>query len=476
MVPGELQSPCGQVLCRPEFIPSSCRTEFIPSRLAQRPERNEFRSIFGTGLLAGLLTLLLCSAGSGASPADHLPGANHAQAVADSAPVPVPQPSEQALRYYYSGNLLWIVSQLISLAIPAAILFSGLSAQIGIFARGVGRKWFFILVAYFVVYSLIEYALRFPLAYYAGYVRHHAYGLSNQTFEKWFTDSLKQLGIGVVFGSLFLWVPYLLIRRSPRRWWFYTSLLSLPLMLLVMLVEPIWIAPLFNRFGPMKNQQLERQILALAGRAGIEGGRVFEVDKSVDTKTVNAYVTGFLGTKRIVLWDTLLAKLDADQVLVVMAHEMGHYVLGHILRFVLAGFAGILVSLYLIYRFSGMFIARCRRRFGFDCLADVASLPLIVLLAQLIYLAIAPFELAYSRSLEHEADRFALELTRDNRAMATAFVRLGDENLANFRPGLLYTLWRGSHPSLGDRIDFTNDYRPWEHGEPLRYGDVFRSR
>ena len=97
----------------------------------------------------------------------------------------------------------------------------------------------------------------FPLAYYAGYVRQHAYGLSNQTFQKWLVDSLKELAVGMVFGCLLLWLPYLLIRRSPRRWWLYTSLFALPVMFFMMLIEPIWIAPLFNRFEPMKNKQLE---------------------------------------------------------------------------------------------------------------------------------------------------------------------------------------------------------------------------
>ena len=230
-----------------------------------------------------------------------------------AAPVAVPEPSEKALQYYRSGNILWVVSQFVGLAIPMLLLFSGLSARMRSLARRIGRKWFFIVAVYFILYSLLAYALDFPLAYYAGYLRQHAYGLSNQKFAKWLVDSLKQLGVGMVFGGLLLWLPYLLIRRSPRRWWLYTSLLTLPVMVAVMLIEPIWIAPLFNRFEPMKNKQLEAQILNLAHRAGIDGSRVFEVNKSEDTKTVNAYVTGLFGTKRIVLWDTLLAKLDTDQ-------------------------------------------------------------------------------------------------------------------------------------------------------------------
>jgi Zn-dependent protease with chaperone function len=280
----------------------------------------------------------------------------------------------------------------------------------------------------------------------------------------------------LAFGALVIWFPYWLMRRSPRRWWLYTALASLPVMFFVMLVEPVWVAPLYNHFGPMHNTKLEAQILDLAAQAGIEDGRVFEVDMSKDTNAVNAYVTGFWNTKRIVLWDTLLDKLDPPQVRVVMAHEMGHYVLHHVVQGLLVGFGGILVALYLVHRIAGALLRRFPNGFGFQEISDIASLPLLVLLVQLLTLIAMPAGLAFSRHIEHEADRFALELTHDNHAMATAFVRLQYENLSNPRPGTLYTLWRASHPSLAQRIEFANDYRPWETGKPTRYGGLFRGK
>jgi Zn-dependent protease with chaperone function len=388
--------------------------------------------------------------------------------------IAVPEPSPEAIAYYRSGNMLWIVWQVTALAIPALVLLTGLSVRIRNLARRVGRKWFFIVLVYFVLYSALQWALQFPLAFYSGYVRPHAYGLSNQTFLKWLYDLLVEGAVGLAFGGLLVWLPYWLIHRSPRRWWLYTAILSLPVMFFVMLVEPVWVAPLFNRFGPMTDKRLEAQILALADEAGIAGGRVFEVNKSVDTKTVNAYVTGFWSSKRIVLWDTLLAKLNAREVRVVMAHEMGHYVLDHVLKGLLAGFCGILIALYLVYRAANFLLQCYSDRFGIDRLSDVASLPLILLLGQVVTLAMMPLGLALSRHIEHEADRFALELTRDNRAAATAFVRLQNENLSNPFPGTFYTLFRASHPSLAERIEFANDYRPWEQGKPLRYDSLFK--
>ncbi|MFN2244648.1 MAG: M48 family metallopeptidase, partial [Anaerolineae bacterium] len=316
--------------------------------------------------------------------------------------------------------------------------------------------------------------LDLPLSWYQDYVRAHAYGLSNQTLGQWFGDSLKALAATMVIATSVLWVPYLLLRRLPRRWWLWTSLAAVPFLILMLLVQPVLIAPLFDDFGPMQDKALEAQILALAERAGIDGGQVFEVNKSTDTDAVNAYVGGLLGTQRIVLWDTLLARLAPEQVLVVMGHEMGHFVLGHIWG--LLGLLCLLVlgTLYAVHRSLGFLMARFGHRFGFTKPSDIASLPLLVLLFSVFFLLVQPIALAYSRHIERQADRFALEVTRDNRAMATAFSILQDQNLVHPRPGPLYMLWRGRHPAIAERVEFANHYRPWERGEPLVYRDHFR--
>jgi Zn-dependent protease with chaperone function len=424
---------------------------------------------------ASLAALLLApQAEPPAAPGASAPVAAPAPAPEPSGPVPVPEPTEQAMRYYRSGNLVWVVDTALGLLVPSLFLFTGFSARIRDLARKVGRKWLFVVAVYFVLYSLVSFVLTLPWAYYTEFVRQHAYGLSNQTLGKWASDTVKGLLVGLVVGALFIWVPFLLLKKSPRRWWLYTSLAAVPFIVLMLLVTPVWIEPLFNEFGPMKDKALEGDILSLAGRAGIEGGRVFEVNKSVDTKAVNAYVTGFGQTKRIVLWDTILAKLDRREVLFVMGHEMGHYVLGHVPKTIAVVSLVLLLTLYVAHRTAGWFIARFRSRFGFDTLADVAALPLLLLLSNGFSLVVTPALMAYTRYQEHESDRFGLEITRDNHAAATAFVKLQAENLGNPRPGLLYKLWRSSHPPLGERIDFCNAYRPWETGEPLRYEPLFR--
>lgn len=393
---------------------------------------------------------------------------------ADQGPVPVPEPSEKALRYHHTGVAWWVFNNIWGWVIALLFLFTGFSARIRDWAQRLGRKWFFTVGFYFVIFSLISFLIDLPLSYYQGYVRQHAYGMSNQSLDKWFSDSIISLGVSLIIGFLLIWVPYLLLKRSPRRWWLYTGLLSVPLLLLMILVQPIWIDPLFNKFGPMKNQALETKILALAERAGIEGSRVFEVAKSEDTKALNAYVTGFANTKRVVLWDTTIAKLSEDELLFVMGHEMGHYVLGHVWKTI--GFFALLiiVTLLAIHLTAGWLINKYQHRFGFNSLSDVASLPLIILLFSVYFFLVTPIALAYTRASEHESDRFGLEITRNNHAAATAFVKLQEENLGVPRPHILVKLWQASHPTLGERIDFCNAYRPWEEGAPMYYDHLFK--
>lgn len=416
------------------------------------------RLLAAAALLAGATLVIVHSARAAEAPA---PAPERARA--DDTAVAVPEPGEKALRYHRTGNVLWGVAVLWTIAVPFAAAFSGAGAKLrDLVDRATGGKWFVTVTLYGVVWTALVALVNLPLAYYAGYVRQHAYGLSTQPLAKWAADEAISVAVSCVLAALVTWIPYLLLRRSPKRWWLWTGIASLPLTALLLVVAPVWIDPLFNRFGPVKDKALEAELLALASRAGIEGGRVFEVDKSSETKTVNAYVTGFATTKRIVLWDTIVQKLSRDELLFVMAHEMGHYVLGHVSRAVILVPPCLTLGLFVTDRVARRLIARWGSRLRFGELSDVASLPLMVFLFTLGTFLVSPALLAYSRHVEHEADVFGLELTANREAAARAFVRLHDENLAVARPSRVYRIFRSSHPTLGDRIDFCNAWRPGE--------------
>ncbi|MBD3165893.1 M48 family metalloprotease [bacterium] len=407
-----------------------------------------------------------------AASTDDIDGAVDVQ-IDENGHVVVPPATEKAMRYYHSGNGLWAFSTLYGFAVPLVILFTGFSAILRNWARRFSKGWWLEVVVYLLLFTAITFLLNLPLDYYSGYVRQHAYDLSNQSFGKWFGDELKGFAVGMILTALVMWVPYALIRKFPRTWWAWFSAGSLPFILLFMLIQPIWIAPLFNKFGPMKDKTLEAKILNLAETAGIQGGRVFEVDKSVDTRAVNAYVTGFAGSKRIVLWDTLLKKLKEDEVLFVMGHEMGHYKLGHVYQMIGLAVVMVFAGMFTVHRTSGWFIRKFKHRFGFDGMGDIASYPLLILLFSLVAFVLQPGMMAFSRHNERVADKFGLEITRDNQAAAAAFVKLQHENLGNPYPGPLYTFFRASHPPIGDRVEFINQYRPWSTGEKLQYEHYF---
>lgn len=389
-------------------------------------------------------------------------------------PVQVPDPTPEAIRFYQTGNILWIVNQAWELFIPLLILFTGFSAKIRNVARAIGRKWFFEIIIYFFLFFILVEIVNYPLAYYSSFVRLKEYGLSMQTFNEWFVNFLKTGAVNMVIGIVIIWIPYLLIKKSPRRWWFYTWLLSIPIVLFFQFVTPIWIDPIFNHYGPMKDKQLEQQILSLADCAGIEDSRVFEVDKSQDTTLINAYVTGFGNTKRIVLWDTIIQAMTPKELLFVMGHEMGHYVLHHVWYSLAYFIALYFFGLYFIHRLAHFFIRKFSSKFQFSQLGDIASLPLILFLLGVYNLVTMPLSNYVSRTMEHEADRFGLEITHDNHAAANSFVKLQSENLGYPYPGPLFVLWRSSHPPIGERIEFFNTYHPWDEGKPSKYQHEFK--
>lgn len=381
----------------------------------------------------------------------------------------VPEPSAKALGHYHESlwqlgaQILWM------LLVPALILFTGFSARLRTWAERLGRRWYLTFALYAIAYGVFYFVISLPLNCYAGFVFPHQYGLSNQTLGRWLHQYAKGAGV-VMTGVLAIgWVPLRVIRKSPRRWWLYVGLLAAPSLCALNWAEPLVIAPLFHHLQPLQNKALASKIVAEAARGGIAGSRVYEVNMSEDTKTMNAYVTGFGRSKRIVLWDTTLKSLNEDELLFILGHEMGHYVLRHAVKHIAFASALILVLLYVVHVLGEHLAAKCQARLGFNSLSDIAALPLLLLLVLMVALAGLPIPMAFSRHLEHEADRFGLELTRNNHAAAMSFVKTQEYRLVISRPGIITKLWLFTHPTVAERIEFCNTYRPWVTGQPSHY-------
>jgi Zn-dependent protease with chaperone function len=283
---------------------------------------------------------------------------------ADNSAVAVPEPGPKAVSFYHSTMLLIAVVVVWNLFIPVGFLFTGFSARLRSWAERLGRRWYLSYAIYFTAFSLIYFLLLLPLAFYGGFIHLHHYDLSNQSFARWLSNSSKGAAFILLIGLTVGWIPFFVIKQSPRRWWLYLGLLTPIYLCFTLWIQPVLISPLFNNFTPLPDKELEAKILAEAARAGIQGGRVYQVNASVDTKVENAYVTGLMGTERIVFYDTLLQNMNQDELLFVMGHEMGHYVLGHRAKKMAFRSILILVSLYVAYLLAGLVIGRFMRSPG----------------------------------------------------------------------------------------------------------------
>jgi Zn-dependent protease with chaperone function len=373
--------------------------------------------------------------------------------------------------YWRTQVFLAFVSPLVSIGVALLVLFTGLSARLRDIAATLSSSRWLQLLVFFTLYTLIVYVVTFPLDWYEGYALEHQYGLSTQTFAAWIADEGKELLVGVVLLAVvpILWLAYRRIEKSPRRWWLWFAVATLPLVLAVALIEPVVIDPLFNQFTPLHDQQLKTKILALAERAGIPGRKVYEVDKSKQTKTLNAYVNGFGASQRIVLWDTTLQAMSEDEILYVMGHEMGHYKLAHIWKGIALSSLGSFALLWIAFRIANASVRRYGARWGFRELHDPASLPLLLGILMALVFVSQPISNAVSRRIENEADVFGLEITHDNDAAARAFLKLGAQNKSNPDPPAWIRLALYTHPTLADRVRLALAYRPWAEGKPNRF-------
>ncbi len=305
-----------------------------------------------------------------------------------------------------------------------------------------------------------------------------AYGLSVQNWGAWTRDWILQQAIMLVVGTVLVGILYFVIRRSPRRWWFYFWLASIPILLAMFFLQPIVIDPLFYKFTPLETVQpvLLSEMQKVVHRGGMEipADRMFVMNASSKTTGLNAYVTGFGASKRVVVWDNTIAKATVPETLFVFGHEMGHYVLLHIPKEICIDASILLFLLYVGYRLSNGMLARWGARWGIRDLQDWASLPALLFVITLLAFFATPAFNGVSRHFEHEADRYGLEVihgivANPNQVAAHYFQKSGERNLADPDPSTFVEIWFFDHPTRPERVHFVATYDPWSKGEAPEY-------
>jgi Zn-dependent protease with chaperone function len=314
--------------------------------------------------------------------------------------------------------------------------------------------------------------LTLPLDIY-GEVVEKRYGISVQGWGSWSWDWIKAQLIGLVIGTIMIWLLYMVIRRSRQRAWFYFWLIAMPIGVFIFFLGPWVIDPLFHKFEPLqqRNPALTASLEQMVQRAGenIPPERMFWMGAGEKTTGLNAYVTGLGASKRMVVWDTTIAKMINPQIVFVAGHETGHYVLQHIPKG-LVFFAGLLLLFfYLVHRLIGWVLSRWGTGWGVRGLDDWASLPALLFLLSLLFFVASPVGSAFSRYVEHQADQYGLEVTHgltpdSAQVAAQAFQVLGEVDLADPDPNPVDVFLYYDHPPISDRVRFCLTYNPWANG------------
>jgi Zn-dependent protease with chaperone function len=385
------------------------------------------------------------------------PAAEAPPTLVDNPLGPVPPDDPRSEAYAHGGYALYFAGKVFSLLLLWAILATGMSAWMQRLATRVGRRPGLTVAAYAVLFALVGFVAGLPLGIYAGFVREKRYGFMNQSFASWMGDEVKGLAIAIVVQAFLFPVLYRIIRRTGRAWWLPGAAVVIACVLIGAVIAPVFIAPLFNTYTPLEDESLRRDILDMAHAQGIPADEVYQVDASRQSGHTNAYVTGLFGTQRIVLYDTLLKRYTPREIRFIMGHEMGHYVMHHVLKTV--AFIGIFIvlGLWIVDRWARRVI-HARPAWGIGGLEQPASLPLILLLLSLVSIVVRPAVMTWSRWQEHSSDRFGLDIVRDPEAAASSFRKFSliDLSEMNVNPAIEFLLY--THPSGAHRIRYAQQW------------------
>ena len=365
----------------------------------------------------------------------------------------------------------WGILQLILL------LALGIAARMRNFAVNISKNRWAQGFLFTFLFLFVTTLLGLPLDMYG----HHTsvvYGQSVQGWGSWFWDQTKGFLLAFVFGGLFVMLLFWVIRKSPARWWFWFWIPAMLAVLFGVFISPVLIDPLFNKFEPLakSNQALVDRLEQVVQRGGINipPERMYLMKASEKVTTLNAYVTGYGASKRVVVWDNSIAKATPDEISFIFGHEMGHYVLNHIPSTL--AFLGVLllIEFYLGYRGVQWLIRRYGDKWRVPSQNDWAALVVFMLVLSVLSFFSEPIVNGFSRMHEHEADVYGQEaihgIVADPQATAQqSFQLLGEMSLTDPNPSPFVEFWTFGHPSVSSRAAFAAAYNPWAPGQHPRY-------
>jgi len=380
-------------------------------------------------------------------------------------PIPVPSTLPELIPYYPLADLVWIAVQLFALAVPLFFLFTGLGARLrSLCQRLAHANRSGTLVLFATSYLVLASFIALPLGYYADVSFPRSWGAPVPSFGNWMSWCLSNLLCEIILVGLMLWIPYAFISRAPRLWWQYATVIAIPTFIVGLLLYQLILYPKIASLHPLTDPVLTANIDALAARCGVQHVPVL----------IGGWDTTVIGigpvAARLVISEQSLRDLTPPELVAAVAHELKHYMFDG-WKIIPAATLLVLGGLWLVDRIGRAMVRRFHRAFGFSDLVDPASLPLAIFILMAAWLfAGLPIFNAIQRHIEFEADRFAIELTHENRGQALLQLRASKYKLNE--EYLFYKIWRDNHPSQSLRVRFANTYRPWIEGKPLVYDKV----
>jgi STE24 endopeptidase len=361
-----------------------------------------------------------------------------------------PDLMQRISKYTFENSRVSMVEAGVGNVILLLAFFGGLLAVYDRWVTSMDGSFIWRGVLFFLILLFIETLLGIPFSLYRNFKVERQYGFNTMPLRLWTSDLMKSIAISSILGMIVTIASLSIVLSSPRWWWLWVWAFFLAFSLLMMYIAPYVIEPLFFKFEPVKAEGLEEKVRLLMERAGVRVSRVFQVDASRRSRHSNAYFTGIGKVKRIVLFDTLIGQMSQDEILAVLAHEVGHWKKRHVLKRVLitemAAFAGLFIA-YRLLQWDGL-----AALIGSSDLSFYAKVIVVGFLGSLIMFPLTPLFTFMSRRDEREADRFASALTGSPEALADALIKLSRENLSNLHPHPLYAKFYYSHPPVVERI------------------------
>ena len=380
------------------------------------------------------------------------PGPNFDAARATDAYIALLTPEQRAKSdaYFEGGYWLQLWGLLYGLVIAWLLLASGAARWMRDRARRITPRPFLSTLLFAAMFIVANSVLNLPLSLYQDFFREHQYGLATQTLPAWFGDLGKGLGFGLLLGAPLIALLYAALRRAGDRWWVWASVIMLGFIVFVGIIAPVYIAPAFNKYEPLAQGELRDDLLSIARANRIPATNVYAFDASKQTTRISANVSGLFGTTRISLNDNLLNRTSKPEILAVMGHEMGHYVLNHSTRLIIYSTLMISFALWLTHLGLNGALRRWGARFGIADRADPAGLPLLIAVLGLAMFALTPISNTIVRQAEAEADMFGLDSAREPHGFAMAAMRLS--TYRKIDPSAFEEFWFYDHPSGRDRV------------------------